>query len=126
MKELNAISYGYTCRMADAEYGHLISLRLGGDPNDPRNPWVEPPDPGHRMGGGVNKQPWTRLKPVGCGAAMHGALARALEGTVRRFVASGQAGVMFSACGPFWPWVMSKVTAWPSWSSRKPLALMLE
>ena len=27
---------------------------------------------------------------------------------------------MFSAWGPFWPWVMSKVTAWPSWSSRKP------
>ncbi|MGY3056623.1 hypothetical protein ACVWZD_000867 [Streptomyces sp. TE3672] len=37
-----------------------------------------------------------------------------------------QDGVMFSAWGPFWPWVMSKVTAWPSWSSRKPVALMLE
>src|SRR5690606_40784890 len=25
-----------------------------------------------------------------------------------------QAGTMFSACGPFWPWVMSKATFWPS------------
>lgn len=35
-------------------YDHLISLQLGGDPNDPRNLWVEPPDPGHKKGGGVN------------------------------------------------------------------------
>ncbi|MER6210859.1 hypothetical protein [Streptomyces sp. NPDC001642] len=27
-----------------------------------------------------------------------------------RAMTRGQAGVMFSACGPFWPWVMSKVT----------------
>jgi hypothetical protein len=26
----------------------------------------------------------------------------------------GQAGVMFSAVGPFWPCAMSKVTFWPS------------
>jgi hypothetical protein len=55
-KELNAASYGYTGRMGDAEYDHLISLQLGGDPNDPRNLWVEPPDPGHRAGGGVNNK----------------------------------------------------------------------
>ncbi|MFJ3310115.1 hypothetical protein ACIPSA_45405 [Streptomyces sp. NPDC086549] len=55
-KELNAASYGYTGRMGDAEYDHLISLQLGGDPNDPRNLWVEPPDPGHRTGGGVNNK----------------------------------------------------------------------
>ncbi|MGI5143913.1 hypothetical protein [Streptomyces sp. CA-106110] len=55
-KEGNAASYGYTGRMGDAEYDHLISLQLGGDPNDPRNLWVEPPDPGHKAGGGVNNK----------------------------------------------------------------------
>ncbi|MCQ9178656.1 hypothetical protein KMT30_06350 [Streptomyces sp. IBSBF 2953] len=55
-KKLNAASYGYTGRMADAEYDHLISLQLGGDPNDPRNLWVEPADPGHRTGAGVNNK----------------------------------------------------------------------
>ncbi|MER7839098.1 hypothetical protein ABTY98_25280 [Streptomyces sp. NPDC096040] len=53
-KKLNAVSYGYTGNMADAEYDHEISLQLGGDPNDPRNLWVEPPDPGHKKGSGVN------------------------------------------------------------------------
>ncbi|MEV6484074.1 hypothetical protein [Streptomyces sp. NPDC051576] len=53
-KKLNAASYGYTGNMGDAEYDHEISLQLGGDPNDPRNLWVEPPDPGHKKGGGVN------------------------------------------------------------------------
>ncbi|MFB8137866.1 hypothetical protein [Streptomyces mirabilis] len=55
-KELNAASYGYKGPMGDAEYDHLISLQLGGDPNDARNLWVEPPDPGHKKGGGVNNQ----------------------------------------------------------------------
>lgn len=55
-KRLNAASYGYTGRMADAEYDHLISLQLGGDPNDPRNLWVEPADPGHKKGAGVNNK----------------------------------------------------------------------
>ncbi|MEU9397655.1 hypothetical protein AB0D86_47770 [Streptomyces sp. NPDC048324] len=55
-KRLNAASYGYTGRMADAEYDHLISLQLGGDPNDPHNLWVEPADPGHRKGAGVNNR----------------------------------------------------------------------
>ncbi|KRD20175.1 MULTISPECIES: hypothetical protein [unclassified Streptomyces] len=53
-KKLNSASYGYTGRMGDAEYDHLISLQLGGDPNDYRNLWVEPADPGHRAGSGVN------------------------------------------------------------------------
>jgi hypothetical protein len=68
-KELNAASYGYTGRMGDAEYDHLISLQLGGDPNDSRNLWVEPPDPGHKAGGGVNnkKDPVeTRLHTAVC------------------------------------------------------------
>ena len=42
--------------MGDAEYDHLISLQLGGDPNDPRNLWIEPPDPGHKAAGGVNNR----------------------------------------------------------------------
>ncbi|MGW1563347.1 hypothetical protein ACWCQ1_43715 [Streptomyces sp. NPDC002144] len=42
--------------MADAEYDHLISLQLGGDPNDPRNLWVEPADPSHKEGAGVNNK----------------------------------------------------------------------
>jgi hypothetical protein len=45
-KRANAASYGYTEGMGTAEYDHLVSLELGGDPNDPRNLWVEPPDPG--------------------------------------------------------------------------------
>ncbi|MFD0035422.1 hypothetical protein ACWGDS_39255 [Streptomyces sp. NPDC055059] len=55
-KVLNAASYGYKGAMGDAEYDHLISLQLGGDPNDARNLWVEPPDPGHKSGGGVNNR----------------------------------------------------------------------
>ncbi|GGX54416.1 hypothetical protein [Streptomyces noursei] len=53
-KTANAKSYGYTGPMRDAEYDHLISLQLGGDPNDPRNLWVEPPSPGHKPGAGPN------------------------------------------------------------------------
>ncbi|WP_374208117.1 MULTISPECIES: hypothetical protein [Streptomyces] len=52
-KKANAASYGYTGSMRDAEYDHLISLQLGGDPNDPRNLWVEPPSPGHVAGKGT-------------------------------------------------------------------------
>ncbi|SOE06446.1 hypothetical protein [Streptomyces sp. Ag109_G2-15] len=55
-KMLNAASYGYTGRLGDAEYDHLISLQLGGDPNDYRNLWVEPADPGHKPGAGVNNK----------------------------------------------------------------------
>ncbi|NKS56369.1 hypothetical protein GS504_01905 [Rhodococcus hoagii] len=53
-KTANAQSYGYTGSPADAEYDHLLSLELGGDPNDPRNLWVEPPSPDHKPGSGVN------------------------------------------------------------------------
>ncbi|MBW8794242.1 MAG: hypothetical protein JF597_11790 [Streptomyces sp.] len=55
-KKLNAASYGFTGAMSDAEYDHLISLQLGGDPNDPRNLWLEPADPGHKAGQGVNNR----------------------------------------------------------------------
>ena len=53
-KRANAQSYSFTGDMADAEYDHLVSLVLGGDPNDPRNLWVEPPSPGHKPKDGVN------------------------------------------------------------------------
>lgn len=53
-KRANAQSYGYTRSLYDAEYDHLVSLELGGDPNDPRNLWVEPPSPDHRPGAGPN------------------------------------------------------------------------
>ncbi|MFF4403613.1 hypothetical protein [Streptomyces sp. NPDC001404] len=53
-KTANAKSYGYSGTLHDAEYDHLVSLELGGDPNDPRNLWVEPPSPGHKPGAGPN------------------------------------------------------------------------
>ncbi|MFI7671120.1 hypothetical protein [Nocardia sp. NPDC049526] len=53
-KDANAKSYGYTGSLHDAEYDHLVSLELGGDPNDPRNLWVEPPSPDHKPGAGPN------------------------------------------------------------------------
>ncbi len=51
-KAANVKSYGYTGNPHDAEYDHLVSLELGGDPNDARNLWVEPPSPGHTPGSG--------------------------------------------------------------------------
>jgi hypothetical protein len=43
-KEASAAAYGYTGPLHLAEYDHLVPLELGGDPNDPANLWVEPPD----------------------------------------------------------------------------------
>ena len=43
-KEASAAAYGYTGSLHVAEYDHLVPLELGGDPNDPANLWVEPPD----------------------------------------------------------------------------------
>jgi hypothetical protein len=48
-KKANARSYAYKGSLTQTEYDHLVSLELGGDPNDPRNLWVEPPSPGHRL-----------------------------------------------------------------------------
>ena len=53
-KIANAKSYGYTGSLGDAEYDHLVSLEIGGDPNDPQNLWIEPPSPGHRAGSGIS------------------------------------------------------------------------
>ena len=46
-KVASAAAYGYTGTLHTAEYDHLISLELGGDPNDPSNLWVEPNDRGN-------------------------------------------------------------------------------
>lgn len=43
-KRLNAQSYSFNGALSEAEYDHLIPLSIGGDPNDPRNLWVEPGD----------------------------------------------------------------------------------
>lgn len=53
-KNANAQSYSFTGDLAYAEYDHLVSLVLGGDANDARNLWVEPPSPGHKPKDGVN------------------------------------------------------------------------
>lgn len=53
-KRDNAQSYSFTGDLGSAELDHLVSLVLGGDPNDPRNLWVEPPSPGHKPQDGVN------------------------------------------------------------------------
>jgi Excalibur calcium-binding domain len=53
-KAANAKSYAYKATLHQAEYDHLIPLELGGDPNDRRNLWVEPPSPGHRTSQGVS------------------------------------------------------------------------
>jgi len=47
-KTANAKSYSYTGSLKQAEYDHFLPLELGGDPNDRRNLWVEPPSPGHK------------------------------------------------------------------------------
>jgi hypothetical protein len=41
-KRENAAAYGYTGSLKGVEYDYLVPLELGGDPNDPRNLWVEP------------------------------------------------------------------------------------
>jgi hypothetical protein len=43
-KRGSALAYGYTGPFSTGEYDHLVSLELGGDPNDPANLWVEPND----------------------------------------------------------------------------------
>jgi hypothetical protein len=41
-KQASAAAYGYTGPLSAVEFDHLIALENGGDPNDPRNLWVEP------------------------------------------------------------------------------------
>lgn len=53
-KRANAKAYSFTGSFGAAELDHLVSIELGGDPNDSKNLWVEPPSPGHRPTDGVN------------------------------------------------------------------------
>lgn len=53
-KFANAKSYGYRASLSQAEFDHFLPLELGGDPNDRRNLWVEPPSPGHASRQGVS------------------------------------------------------------------------
>ncbi|MDJ0347366.1 hypothetical protein QMK19_39960 [Streptomyces sp. H10-C2] len=48
------LAYAYTGNPRDDEYDHFLSLEFGGDPNDARNLWPEPPSPGHKPGSGVS------------------------------------------------------------------------
>ena len=41
-KQSNAAAYSYNGPLSGVEYDHLVPLEVGGDPNDPRNLWVEP------------------------------------------------------------------------------------
>jgi hypothetical protein len=41
-KRDNTAAYGYTGSLKEVEYDHLVPLEVGGDPNDPRNLWIEP------------------------------------------------------------------------------------
>ncbi|MCF3130185.1 hypothetical protein [Streptomyces olivochromogenes] len=69
---MSAAPYGSTGRMGDAEYDHLISLQLRGDPDDRRNLCVQPPGPGHRTGGGV----YSKKNPVDTRLQAHRGLLR--------------------------------------------------
>lgn len=53
-KRLNAASYSYTGPMESAGLDHLVALTLGGDPNDVRNLWVQPPSPSDLEEGGAS------------------------------------------------------------------------
>lgn len=53
-KSGSAKAYSYLGPLNDAEFDHYLPLSWGGDPNSPRNLWVEPPSPNHRPGAGPN------------------------------------------------------------------------
>lgn len=53
-KRANALSYGHTASLHDAEYDHRVGPELGRNPDDPRNLWVEPRSPGQAAGAGPN------------------------------------------------------------------------
>lgn len=66
-KRLSMQAYGTTTASDITEYDHLLSLEDGGDPNDPRNLWPEPPDPGHTHGINNRKDPVeNKLKTAVC------------------------------------------------------------
>lgn len=56
-KRANAASYSYRGSMVTAEFDHDVPLELGGDPNDPRNLWVQPNDDPAATSFGNSKDP---------------------------------------------------------------------
>jgi len=65
-KIANAAAYSYTDSLSLAEYDHFISLQLGGDPNDPRNLWVQPHDPDYVSYYNAKDTVESRLKTAIC------------------------------------------------------------
>ena len=66
-KEASAAAYGYTGALSQTEYDHLVPLEVGGDPNDPRNLWVEPgasPNPKDDVESRLNRLVCARKVPL--------------------------------------------------------------
>jgi len=105
-KVANARSYGYRGSLGVAEYDHLVPLELGGDPNDPRNLWVEPPSPGHNPASGVNNPK------------------DAIEGQARSLVCSHTVALarMQAALVSNWTTAIAVVTHAPTGGGRGPLS----
>jgi hypothetical protein len=81
-KAASAQAYGYTGSFHTAEYDHLISLELGGDPNDPANLWVEPNDrPGATTTDNTKDVLENRLNALVCSGQMTLAAARSAIAT---------------------------------------------
>ena len=88
-KAANAKSYGYTGSFRTGEYDHLISLELGGDPNDARNLWVEPNDiPGATSTGNSKDTVENAAKTAVCSG--HISLAAAQQGIATDWVKFGR------------------------------------
>lgn len=105
-KVANAKSYSYGASLTDAEYDHLVPLEVGGDPNDRRNLWVEPPSPGHKSGSGVNNPKDT------------------VENEARALVCAHKVGLtaMQNAIAANWTTAIATVTHSPGGGPHGPLA----
>ncbi len=85
----SAAAYGYTGPLHVAEYDHLVSLELGGDPNDAANLWVEPPDdPNATSVANTKDRLEARLKSLVCSGRL--TLAAAQEAIAGNWAAAYQ------------------------------------
>jgi hypothetical protein len=88
-KEASAAAYGYTGSFHVTEYDHLIPLELGGDPNDPANLWVEPPDnPNATSFANTKDQLESRLNDLACSGQL--SLAAAQQAIASNWVTAYQ------------------------------------